>query len=141
MIAADHVEQWVCLLRVGEFGVDTENWVVTQETITSIAANFREWRPVAISVTAAMGPPAESKPELPPFSGAEIVAVEVREDDRGAYLAGLFRTPDVCIAITKNGRDSKTGALFGPCLMDVMFTREKLQPFEPVSPTAMPNKT
>lgn len=123
----DFVEQWVVLVREGEYEANGQKWAITAESITSMAVSFSTPVPIALS-SDAFAVPGSSPPI--PSSRCELIAVEVRRDGRGFYLAGLFRSPSICISFVAPGRDQVTGAPLGTRLIEAMFTDKKLSPIE-----------
>ncbi len=117
----DHLEQWVCLLREGDYGA---TGTITSEALTAMASNFTGPMPVWPNASC-LGPP-ETMP--PMMSRCEIVAVEFRQDERGGFLAGLVKSPDICVSFVNRARNRETGASIGPMIRDAIFTDKKLQP-------------
>jgi hypothetical protein len=125
----DFVEQWVVLAREGNYEVNGQRWTITKNALIEMAMNFNQPLPI--------WPNAECLgPEGPFRHGAtrlELVAVEVRKDARGSYLAGMIRSPDICISFVDPARNRQTGATVGARVNDVIFTHKKISPIERAS--------
>lgn len=114
------VETWVCLVRPTKSRVPL---AIDEQMLRTLAAQFRVPMPVDVNFRSfeAHGLP------VPP-SGAQIISVEVRYDEQGAYLAGLFRSPFVTVAIHTDRRDPMTGVPLPPRISAVSFTNAPVEP-------------
>jgi hypothetical protein len=123
----DFVEQWVVLAREGEYQVGKQRFVITHAALLEMAGNFKAPLPVLLSERALESP--DTNP-MWPSSRCEIIAVEVRRDSRGHYLAGQFRSPSVTISFVTNARNRTTGLAIGARINDAIFTGFPLSPIE-----------
>ena len=119
-----YIESWVCLIRAARYEPPySPSLIIDEAALHRMAAGFKGPMPIDVHFRSfeAHGLP------VPP-SGANIVAVEVRRDERGAYLAGLVRTPHVTFAIRTNGFNLATGAAEGVRFMGAAFSNNPILP-------------
>jgi hypothetical protein len=142
MMEKDYVEQWVCLLREGMFGgekrlgYDIPRVEITRQSLQELATNAR--LPMPVLSLSGQTNPNDGTSERNSVVG-DLVALEVRKDERGTYLVGLVRTKSIAVAFAQGRRDRVTGVPLGNILCEAYLTDEKLQPFEPVSPRYEPS--
>lgn len=122
------LEQWVCMLRVGDYGSPGQGRLkIDESTLDSLVASFKGPMPVQLEFALERDPST-----LPPaqLTGSELVAIEKRIDAKGHYLAGLIRTPHVSIVYRTSARDWKTGVPIGPRLVGASYIQHPLSPIE-----------
>jgi hypothetical protein len=118
------IESWVCIVRKARYEPPySPTLIIDEAALHRMAATFKGPMPVDVDFRAFE---AHSLP-VPP-SGASIVAVEVRRDERGAYLAGLVRTPHVTFAVKVNSFNTATGASDVIRLVGASFTNNPVLP-------------
>ncbi len=121
----DFVEQWVCLVREGEYETNGQKWTITKAMIDDMVEHFdaplRVW-PNEECFQLSWQHPGTT-------TNAAIVAVEARNDEHGRYLAGNFRTAPIAISTT-TAHLRVGGASFGASMTAPMFTNAKLSPIE-----------
>jgi hypothetical protein len=84
---SQHVDVWGELIRTRD-AVPTMLWpAITEETLREVERNFTGPMCVDADQESSLGM-KEARP-----TGCSIVRVEVKEDDRGFYLAGLLHAP------------------------------------------------
>lgn len=122
------LEQWVCMLRVGEYNSPSQGRLkIDESTIDSLVASFKGPMPVQLEFANERDPSVF--PPMP-HTGSMLIALEKRYDKNVAYLAGLIRTPHVSIGYRTSARDWKTGVPSGPRLIGASYIQHPLSPIE-----------
>jgi hypothetical protein len=118
------IESWICLVRAARYEPPHSPALnIDEPSLHRMAASFKGPMPIDVNFRSfeAHGLP------VPP-SGADIVAVEVRRDEQGAYLAALVRSPVITFALRVGSFEPKTGVKDGLRLVGAAFTREPVLP-------------
>lgn len=97
------IESWVCLLREGPLGEWAPGMVIAETQLHEMVTSFRPL-PIEKTTGALL---SWSTTEV--LTGLELVRLEVRRDERGAYLAGLVRSPQISPTFYPARRDRQTG--------------------------------
>jgi hypothetical protein len=122
------LEQWVCMLRVGEYMSPGQCRLrIDESTVDSLVASFKGPMPVQLEFANERDP--SMFPPMP-HTGSVLVALEKRFDGKGGYLAGLIRTPHVSIVYRTSARDWKTGVPIEPRLIGASYIQHPLSPIE-----------
>lgn len=115
------IESWVCLLREGPLGAFAPGVVIREEALHEMVAAFK---PLPIEKTT-----GALLSDATPYglTGLDLVRVEVRRDNNGAYLAGLVRSPRISPTFYPARLNRETGERYAS-LVGVAFVREPAMP-------------